>query len=151
MNQENAKRIGVKKAFKSVTIALVVAYLIMVLFSAGDFLWILDFNYKINILIGILIVYGLAYFFGGKAGYEILIKKKDSEKIGAKYAIIILMITAFLVGWTGFLQEGMEINDTFWDSFEDYIFKPLFWIIAFGIIPTIIIGIFFGNSIKRNS
>ena len=79
-----------------------------------------------------------------------MIKKKDSDKVGAKYGILILIITAFLVGWTGFIQEGMEPYDTFWDSFEDYIFKPFFWIMVIGFIPAILVGIQFGKWIKRS-
>ena len=109
-----------------------------------------DWNYWINIIIGIVIFYGLAYLFGKNAGNEILIKKMDSDKVGAKYGFLTLIITAFLVGWTGFVQEGMEPYDTFWDSFEDYIFKPFFWIMVIGILPARLVGMLFGKWIKKS-
>ena len=150
MTPEIAKNIGIKKALQSATIGLLIAFLFMTLLAGGNFLWLKEWSYLINIIIGIGIFYGLAYLFGKKAGYEILIKKKDSGSVGAKYGMIILIITAFLVGWVGFFQEGMEPYDTFWDSFEDYIFKPFFWIMAIGIIPAIIVGIQFGKWIKKS-
>ena len=150
MTPELAKNIGIKKALQSATIGLLVVFLFMTLLARGNFFWLAEWNYLINIIIGIAILYGLAYLFGKNAGNEILIKKKDSDKVGAKYGVLILIITAFLFGWTGFVQEGMEPYDTFWDSFEDYIFKPFFWIIVIGIIPAILVGIQFGRWIKKS-
>lgn len=150
MTPETAKNIGIKKAFQSATFGILTAFLIMTIFSGGNLQWLVQWNYWVNIIIGLGILYGLAYLFGKNAGYEILIKKKDSDTVGVKYGIIILIITAFLAGWTGFLQEGIQPHDTFWDSFEDYIFKPFFWIIVIGFIPTVVIGILFGNWIKKS-
>ncbi|WP_157766057.1 hypothetical protein [Aquimarina aggregata] len=149
MKPETAKNIGIKKALQSATIGILIALLFMILLAGGSFQWMFDWNYWINILIGIGIFYGLAYWFGKNAGYEILIKKKDSDKVRAKYGFLTLIITAFLVGWTGFVQEGMEPYDTFWDSFEDYIFKPFFWITLIGFLPAILVGIVFGKWIKK--
>jgi undecaprenyl pyrophosphate phosphatase UppP len=44
----------------------------------------------------------------------------------------------------------MEPYDTFWDSFEDYIFKPFFWITLIGFLPAILVGILFGKWIKKS-
>tara|TARA_R110000868_G_scaffold261995_1_gene520368 strand:+ start:5929 stop:6516 length:588 start_codon:yes stop_codon:yes gene_type:complete len=150
MTPEIAKNIGIKKALQSATIGILIAFLFMMLLAGGNPQWMTEWNYWINIIIGIGIFYGLAYWFGKNAGYEILIKKKDSDKVGAKYGFLTLIITAFLVGWTGFMQEGMEPYDTFWDSFEDYIFKPFFWITVIGFLPAILVGILFGKWIKKN-
>jgi hypothetical protein len=150
MTPEIAKNIGIKKALQSATIGILIAFLFMMLLAGGNPQWMLEWNYWINIIIGIGIFYGLAYWFGKNAGYEILIKKKDSDKVGAKYGFLTLIITAFLVGWTGFVQEGMEPYDTFWDSFEDYIFKPFFWITLIGFLPAILVGILFGKWIRKS-
>jgi len=150
MTPQIAKKIGIKKALKSATIGILIAFLLMMLLAGGSFQWMADWKYWINIIIGIGIFYGLAYLFGKNAGYEILIKKKDADKVGAKYGFLTLIITAFLVGWTGFVQEGMETHDTFWDSFENYIFKPFFWITLIGFLPAILVGILFGKWIKNS-
>ena len=151
MTPEIAKNIGIKKAMQSATIGILIAFLIMTLFAGGSPQWMVEWNYWINIIIGIGIFYGLAYLFGKNAGNEILIKKKDSDKVGAKYGLLTLIITAFLVGWTGFVQEGMEPYDTFWNSFRDYIFKPFFWITLIGFLPAFLVGILFGKRIKKSN
>ena len=150
MTPEVAKKIGIKKGLQSATIGILIAFLFMALIAGGNLLWMTEWSYVVNVIIGIGIFYGLAYLFGKNAGYEILIKKKDYEKVGIKYGILSLIITAFLVGWTGFIQEGMEPYDTFWNSFEDYIFKPFFWIMIIGIIPAILVGKKFGKWVKRS-
>ena len=151
MTPEIAKNIGIKKAMQSATIGILIAFLIMTLLAGGSPQWMVEWNYWINIIIGIGIFYGLAYLFGKNAGNEILIKKKDSDKVGAKYGLLTLIITAFLVGWTGFVQEGMEPYDTFWNSFRDYIFKPFFWITLIGFLPACLVGILFGKWIKKSN
>ena len=151
MTPEIAKNIGIKKAMQSATIGILIAFLIMTLLAGGSPQWMDEWNYWINIIIGIGIFYGLAYLFGKNAGNEILIKKKDSDKVGAKYGLLTLIITAFLVGWTGFVQEGMEPYDTFWNSFRDYIFKPFFWITLIGFLPAFLVGILFGKWIKKSN
>lgn len=151
MTPEIAKNIGIKKAMQSATIGILIAFLIMTLFAGGSLQWMVEWNYWINIIIGIGIFYGLAYLFGKNAGNEILIKKMDSDKVGAKYGLLTLIITAFLVGWTGFVQEGMEPYDTFWNSFRDYIFKPFFWITLIGFLPAFLVGILFGKWIKKSN
>jgi hypothetical protein len=151
MTPEKAKNIGIKKAMQSATIGILIAFLIMTLLAGGSPQWMVEWNYWINIIIGIGIFYGLAYLFGKNAGNEILIKKKDSGKVGAKYGLLTLIITSFLVGWTGFVQEGMEPYDTFWNSFRDYIFKPFFWITLIGFLPAFLVGILFGKWIKKSN
>lgn len=150
MTPEVAKKIGIKKGLQSATIGILIAFLFMALIAGGNLLWLTEWSYVVNVIIGIGIFYGLAYLFGKNAGYEILIKKKYYEKVGIKYGILSLIITAFLVGWTGFIQEGMEPYDTFWNSFEDYIFKPFIWIMIIGIIPAILVGKKFGKWVKRS-
>ena len=150
MTSENAKKIGSRKALVVASIGVIIAFLIMTLFAGGDFLWLGKWYYLINIVIGVAIFYAMAYYFGRSAGYEILIKKKNAPTVGVKYGLFTLLVSAFLLGWTGFVQEGMEAQDTFWDSFEDYVYKPFFWITAIGIFPAIGVGIFFGRWIKKS-
>lgn len=151
MNPQTAKKIGSRKAMVYSTVSIILAFIIMTLLAGGNVLWIIHWNYKINIVFGVAILYLLAYLFGKKAGVEILIKKKDSENVGMKYTIVTLLITSMSIGWIGFIQEGIEPHDTFWSSFEDYIFKPFFWVSIIGIIPAIVIGVIFGNAIKKKN
>ena len=150
MTPESAKKIGSKKALVAASIGVVIAFLIMTLLAGSDFLWLGEWYYLINIAIGVAIFYAMAYFLGRSAGHEILIQKKHAATVGVKYGVFTLFLSAFLLGWTGFVQEGLEPQDTFWDSFEDYVFKPFFWISAMGIFPAIGVGILFGRWIKKS-
>ncbi len=154
MTKKFAEKIGVKVALKSVTIGILIAYLIPTLLVIGDgikaALWIFEINYWINIVIGILIFYVCGYFFGKKAGNEILIKKKDHQQVGAKYGFLTLLLTVFLTSWIGFFQERFDSIGTNDNPFYDYIFKPMFWFLLFGIVPSILVGLLFGKRIKNN-
>jgi hypothetical protein len=67
-----------------------------------------------------------------------------------------LLVDPLLIGIlfgssVGFLQEGLNHIDRegqLSDSLFDYYIKPLFWIMLFGIIPTIIVGGIMGWKIK---
>ena len=154
MRKEIAENIGIIVALKSVTIGIIIAYLIPTLLVIGDgikaTLWIFEIDYWINIVIGILIFYACGYFFGKKAGNEILIKKKDYQQVGAKYGFLTLLVTIFSVSWIGFFQEGVDSIGTNDDPFYDYIFKPMFWVLLFGLIPSILVGLLFGKWIKNS-
>jgi hypothetical protein len=155
MTREIAENIGIKVALKSVTIGILIAYLIPTILVIGDgiqaVLWIFKISYWINIVIGILIFYACGYYFGKKAGIEILINKKDYQKVGAKYGFLTLIVTAFLSSWIGFFQEGIDSVGTIDNPFEDYIFKPMFWILLFGFLPAILVGMLFGKWIKKKA
>lgn len=151
MTPEIAKNIGTKRAIQSATIGILIIFLFIMVLADGSFQWMIEWNYWINIIIGIVIFYLLAYLFGKNAGYEILIQKKNANIVGLKYGFLTLIITAFLVGWVGFIQEGIEPHDTFWDSFEDYIFKPFFWITIIGLLPSVLVGVLFGKWIKKTN
>jgi len=168
---ELAKKIGIKKALQSATIGVILIYMIFIIGADKEgflyaLFWIFTYEYRMNVLIGILIFYLLAYIFGGKAGYEILIENRRYYKlIGIKYAMLILAISAFLFGWTGYFQEGLAVPEIFIDApiefidmyqaqqepFYDYVFKPFFWIMVVGSIPAVIVGMLFGRFIKKTS
>lgn len=99
---------------------------------------------------GIAFFYGMGYFFGKKAGIEILVKKRNYILTGIKYGILTLITATFLTSLIGFFQEGIDNIGGFSNPFYDYIFKPMYWILMYGILPAIVIGILFGLTIKLN-
>ena len=154
MDITRAEKIGSRQAIKGVTIGLIIAQLIMTLLSSDNgfingFLWFTHFNYNLNLLIGALCMYLCGHLYGRRAGYEIIIKNKDSLLVGFKYGLFIIVTTAFLSSWTGFFQEGIDKIGKDDDPFVDYIFKPVFWVFIVGIVPCLFVGLWFGNSIKR--
>ena len=154
MTLQEAKKAGSIQALKSVGIGLLIAQLIMTLLSSdGGFLkgclWFTDVDYKLNLLIGVIIMSLCGYHWGQRAGTEILLKKRNYKWVGIKYGIITLLSTAFLSGWTGFFRQNKYVNGIDNTPFHDYILKPLFWIFIFGLFPAIIVGFWFGKQIKK--
>ncbi len=79
---------------------------------------------------------------------DLIYKKNNFILIGFLCGMAVLLTTAFLAGWTGFFQEGLDNIGTNDDPFVDYIFKPLYWVTSYGIVPAFIVGIWFGGLIK---
>ena len=139
---------------KAALIGITIAYLIMALLVFGSegmaaFLWLAEVDYWPNLLLGAFALTLMAYVFGRMAGTEIIERKKDHSWVGIKYGFLTL-ITGTLIGSTmGFLQEGLDNIGTPDNPFEDYYFKPLFWVILFGSIPVVLVGIWFGRTVHR--
>jgi hypothetical protein len=150
-----AQKIGSKQGLISVGLGILIAQLIMTAMISSDqgffkaFFWFLDVDYKLNLFIGCIIMLFCGYYYGKIAGKAIIIKQRNFILVGFLCAIAVLLTTAFLAGWVGFFQEGIDNIDTNDNPFEDYIFKPLFWVTLFGIIPASLVGLWFGGQIKR--
>lgn len=156
MDRKIAKQIGQRLAIKSALIGLTIAYLLFGYITYGwspqffkAFFWIVDVEFLFHLLVGAFGLLAMAYFFGQLAGIDILIKKKNDLLTGIKYGILTL-ITGTLIGSTvGFIQEGIDEIGGFSNPFFDYYFKPLYWITMLGIIPVLIVGIWFGRQTKK--
>lgn len=169
MNPEIAKNIGSTLALKSVSIGLIIAYIIMIPLSSNGqdslvdgLFWILDWmrsEFAMHFIIGIAAFYACGYYFGGRAGIDILIKQRNYQWAGPLYGLLTLFTTVFIASLTGFVQGVIhdlhyldslsEIRfDLFYDNFFDYTFKPFFWFSLFGFIPVILVGLWFGWSIN---
>lgn len=149
-----AQQIGSRIAVKSALIGVATAYLIMATLIGLDegisgILWILEVDYWPNLLLGTFGLTLMGSIFGRIAGTEIIERKKDYSWVGIKYGFITL-ITGTIIGSTmGFLQEGLDNIGTHDNPFEDYYFKPLFWVLIFGSIPVVFVGLWFGSQIKK--
>lgn len=155
MNKDQAKKIGKTQALKSVCWGLLIAQLMMTWLSSDQglinaFFWFLDFNYQLNVIVGVTIMLLCGYYYGQLAGVEILIKKKNHFWIGFKYGMATFLTTIFLASWTAFFQEGLKNMGTEDNPFSDYILKPFFWVLVFGLIPVLLVGFWFGTQIKKH-
>jgi len=157
MTEQIAKKIGSRLAIKSVAMGLSIAQiLMMLLFSNMNFLeaffWFLhtnDFYLIYHILIVVTFLFITAYFFGQKAGYDILIKNEEHGYVGFKYGFLTLALATFLGSLVGFFEEGISSIGTNDNPFYDYIFKPMFWVLLIGIFPLLLVGFWFGRKIKK--
>lgn len=152
MTEIEAKKIGSRQALIAVGYGLLIAQLIMTWISSENgivigFFWFTNFSYNLNLMIGVVIMLLSGHLFGQVAGKAILIKKRNYILTGFLCGMAVLMTTAFFSSWTGFFQEG--IKQTLGNPYHDYILKPVFWIFFFGLIPVLIVGIWFGKQIKK--
>ena len=132
MTERDAKRIGSKQGLISVGLGLLIAQLIMTAMISSDkglfkaFFWFTEIEYKLNIFIGAIIMLLCGHFYGQLAGKAILIRNRHFILVGFLCGMAVLLTTAFLSGWTGFIQEGVDNIGTNDNPFKDYLFKPLF-------------------------
>ena len=150
----NVRHIGSCIAVKAALVGILIAYLMMTGLIASDkgliaFLWLFEFHYWLNLLLGASGLVLMSYLFGRQAGIEIIERKRNYSIVGIKYGYAIL-ITGTLIGSTlGFIQEGIDNLGTKDDPIEDYYFKPLFWVIIAGSIPVNLVGLWFGRKIRK--
>ncbi len=156
MIEKEAKKIGSRLGLICAGLGVLIAHLIMTAMISSDqnlfkaFFWFAKVDYKLNLIIGIVILIACGHFYGQMAGKAILIKKQNYILVGFLCGMAVLLTTAFLSGWTGFFQEGFDNLGSNDNPFEDYIFKPLFWVTTFGAVPAFIVGLWFGRQIKIN-
>ncbi len=159
MNESKARNIGAEYAIKSILIGILLFYLIpAIIFLIGDFrfkslFWVIDLDFYnwLFIFNWVFFFFVFAVIYGRSAGFEILIQKKDYEKTGMKYGILTLITASFFGCFLGFFWEGFDNIGTGDDPFNDYFFKPLFWLSLFGIIPSILVGRWLGKKIKLST
>lgn len=156
MDIKTAKQIGQRLALKSALIGLLIAYILFawVTYSWDEKLlkavfWIFDVEFWYHLLIGAIGLLAMAYFFGQLAVVEILVKRKNEIWTGIKYGLITLLTGTLIGSSVGFFQEGIDNIGGFSNPFYDYYFKPMYWVTIFGIVPVIIVGLWFGRQIKR--
>jgi hypothetical protein len=109
---------------------------------------------KLNFLVGVLGLYFIRYIIGNQL--NIINYKKGSLKIiHGILAIFLVLIFGTLIGSSvGFIEEGLPSyfkNGDLLHSLFDYYIKPIYWIMFFGFIPTLISGIVLGYQLKKLS
>lgn len=130
--------------FKAITIEIVLAILIFsffytLFFSLKDTIEILCWLW-FPILIGGMAVYILGWFLGSNFPEDFRFKKWHGVLI-----MFIVLITGIIVGMLAFsLSKNNDVN-----NFSDFIPVPIVFLI-FGGIPTLLVGLWLGNSLEDN-
>lgn len=141
------KKIGYLQAFKAITVGLVIAYVIMAL-MAGP-LWLFHFDYAPTILFAIFTIYVAGYFFGGLTGIWISKRSQLTVLFGIVGGFLIVWTATFCGSLIGFMNECLPNKSEISEPAYDYIFKPMALVTIFGFLPIILVGIWFGLSIKK--
>ena len=153
MTVERARAIGRAQAIKSVSLGLVIAYLMMA-WLCRDVAWLGDVSYWTNLVFAAAVMFGCAYVYGGWVGTAILEHQRNPGWVGVQYGLLTLLTAPFLAGWVGFFQAGFFhadtfIVDTYQNLFFNFVAKPVTMVGVFGLLPALLVGMWFGNSIKR--
>lgn len=143
---------SLKSTWIIITINLfIAAMIIVIMFDFESFLNLIS-NMILNLSVGIIGLYSSGYYFSNKMDYQINFRKRNAFLVGFIGLLLILLFGTFTGSSVGFLQEGISFNDNFnqiKESIFDYYYKPFFWILFFGIFPTIVTGIILGKLIKN--
>lgn len=145
--KDSAQEIGRQKAWIAITAGLVIAYLIMALID-GDPLWIFSFDSTLNLLFGALLLYVFGYYLGGISGKLILLEKYPALLVGLISGILMTGLSTFIAGFVGFFGEGLQDGFGVQAAFEDYVIKPVLMVWAWGFLPIVVAGLWYGWAVK---
>jgi hypothetical protein len=155
MRDKKARNTGSRLALQSTFTGLVIAYLLMSWFSNDGYngllglLWILNVDCRQNIFVGALVLIVIGVVLGRHAGFRIIVEHANPYWTGIKCGLLTLWAAAFGGSMVGFLGEGL-IKIANPGTFHDYIFKPMYWVTIFGIIPSSLVGAWFGKRVQRS-
>lgn len=105
-----AKKLARNKILKGTGVVLTILVLLLLLGETrGDFangiLFFMNAIVNIHTLILLIILFGLTYFFAGRAGEEIIIEKQNILLVSLKYVILISLAISVYVIFIGVLRE----------------------------------------------
>ena len=111
------------------------------------------FNLKLNFLVGISGIYFIGYLVG-KNLWRLKKKSAKFKIVHGIVAIFLVLVIGTIIGSTvGFLEEGLphsiKYGNLLYELFA-YYFKPMYWILLFGSLPTLVSGIVLGIFLKKN-
>lgn len=144
---------GIRNTQITITANLIIAVLLIALLFGGfKAIGELFYYWPLNIGVAITALYFSGYIFGEKLDKSININKRNPLIYGSISLFIILLIGIISGATVGFFQEGIDqvARNGLADALFDYYVKPLYWIVLFGFIPTLLAGGFLGYSIKKD-
>ena len=103
MTEHQSRQIGRAEILKTLFVAvLIVELYLMINETRGDFangiLFYIDYHTNIYVFSFYLILFGSAYFFGQKAGREIIVLNKSSFNTAIKYSLLTTGTIALFAG-----------------------------------------------------
>ncbi len=147
MNDESKfKDVGAWESVICAFIGLIIALFISLLF--GIIVFVVEF--PVPILMGLFSLFACAYFYGKLAGKLVYRFGLNSSKIWfiGIFLAWSCVITMAIIGSSYYFFAELKFAN-FERTFFDYIFKPLFWIVFFGFIPSTLLGLFWAKQVKK--
>lgn len=145
---------AIKQTYNAIAFNLLIAALMIVFLFGPKLLADLLIHMFLNVGVGIIGLFASGYFIGRKM--DQLIKKKSYPSVltGMVGLFLILLVGILFGSSVGFLEQGLDHVQRYGrlgDSLFDYYVKPLFWILFFGWVPTLIVGGVLGYRIKSKN
>jgi hypothetical protein len=145
---------AVKLTWMMISINLLVAAIIIISMFGCNGIKDTFIEWPFIILFSILTLYISGYFIGNKINAQINLKNRNPYVIGISGLFFILIIAIFIGSTIGFFQFAIKDIYPYYsisDAIFDYYFKPYFWILLFGIIPTLVTGAILSRLIKATA
>ena len=155
MDDKRAKSIGSKEGIFAVTLGLAITQVLMVILSLENgilkaLFWFDDFDGILSICIVVPIVYLCGHFYGQRAGKAILKRHKNYNWVGVKFGFYTLFLAILTSSFIDFVEYGVEkVGERGEQPFLQYVLKPMYFQTMIGIIPALLIGLWFGLRIKK--
>jgi hypothetical protein len=155
MRDKKAMNTGSRLALQSALIGLSIAYFLMSWVSNDGYnglfglFWILNVDYFRNVFTGALVLIVAGVLLGRQAGLRIIVEHANPYWIGIKCGLLTLWTAALAGSMVGFFGEGL-VQITNAGTFHNYLFKPMYWVTIFGMIPAILVGAWYGKRVQRS-
>jgi len=153
MTSQEAQTFGITKTLKA-TGLIVLLLLVVFMFeqTRGDFangiLFFTQAISNIHFLVILIILFGLTFLFGAKAGKEIIIQKKNIVFISVKYVILIILIIVIYAAIVGVIMDKTSSPDNFQRLVTTYFLTPLARTGFLVIVPMLLIWLWATNQMK---
>ena len=153
MTAEEAQTFGRIKTLKAT--GLIVAVLLIVFMfmeTRGDFangiLFFMEAIGNIHFVAIMIIVFGLTVLFGGKAGKEIILDKKNFILTSLKYSVLIILTIIVYAAAVGIVKDNTTSTDNFVRLLTTYFLTPLIKTGSLTIIPMLAIWLWSTNQMR---
>jgi hypothetical protein len=135
MTTQEAQRIGSTKTLIAISIVVALVFFLFLLVQTnGDFangvLFFMDAILNMHVFAVMFILFGFAYFLGGKAGKETILDKKHFVIVAIKYSLLII----FPIILYGLIINAIKMQKNWSSFFSSFISRDTLEFLSLGFI-----------------